>query len=143
MDACALIQPVDVASLVGGAAAQAGKPTPMAKALHGKCTWTDKIVTLDVMVQTIPNDYSTFLNGMRTTAGFSKGNIVVTDESGIGEAALSELMIRKNWFPPEGVTFIICKHHRILQIAYSGAGKGVEATRDLVRPIARRAADRF
>src|SRR5579862_8962804 len=103
IDACALIQPADVHALVGATAPEPGKPGPLAKALHGKRTWVEKsstpgtsaIATLDVMVQTNPNDPTAFLNGMRTTAGLSNGNIVVKDEPSVGATAISELATRK------------------------------------------------
>ena len=128
-DGCALLQPADLTTLLGG--------TSIAKPNAGGCIWTAsgntrKLVALKYRA-TGPAAEMAFA-GARGNAG--KDGTVITDESGLGDKAFASL-------PSFGVALVMLKKGRLLQLQYLTGAAGTAKDLEALRPVAKKAIAAF
>jgi len=127
-DACALLQPGDLKSLLGG--------TPSAESKPGSCIWavsgnTNKFVA-NISPQTGMSAEMTFARARKVAtkdAGFS-------NETNLGDSAFSRLA-------PFGAVMLIIKQGKMLQLQYRTEAAGTDKDRDALRAVAQKAIATF
>ena len=130
-NACALLKPADLTTLLGG--------TPIAKPTGSGCGWTapgrsKKLIAAIITVKLPGVTTEMAYQGAREEAG---KEFAVTDEPGMGEKAFSSLQ-------SFGVVMFILKRGRMLQLQYWTDTKGMDTqgtAKDLavLRPVAKKA----
>ena len=131
-NACALLKAGDVAPLLGGT------PTPAASPEKMVCTWKGanakrKLIVIAYKDMGVPGE-AAFM-GARSNAREDK-DIKTTDETGIGERALSAQA-------SFGAFFIVLKNGRMLQLQYWTGGQGTVQDVATLRPIVKKAVAAF
>ena len=127
-DACALLKPADLTTLLGG--------TPIATNNRGNCSWTASGSTKKLLVLKYkiagPGAEMAFA-GMRKN--IAKGD-KVTDEAGFGDKAFASQA-------SFGVVMMIIKQGRLLQLQYHTGAAGTAKDLNALRPIAKKAVAAF
>ena len=127
-DACALLNPADLTTLLGG--------TPIAKSIRGNCSWTAsgskrKLLAI-IYKNTGPNAEMAFAGMRKNVAKDGK----VTDEAGLGDKAFAATA-------SFGVVLMTLKHGQLLQLQYWTGAAGTAKDIEALRPVAKKAIAAF
>jgi len=142
IDACALVGPTELAPIVGPAAAEPGKPNPVAKLRMGQCMWeqgkapgVSASATLTITVDSSTRDPAPLMHAGNVT---KPASAVLKDES-VGDAAQSTLYQASAYLPAR-ILFDVCKGRHFMVLEYDTKAPMTEHARDLLRAAAKKAA---
>jgi hypothetical protein len=127
-DACALLKPSDLTTLLGG--------TPIAKPNMGNCSWStsgSKRKLMAIKYKAAGPGAEMAFAGMRNNVA-KDGK--VTDEAGIGDKAFAATA-------SFGVALMMLKHGRLLQLQYMTGAAGTAKDLGMLRPVAKKAVAAF
>lgn len=125
-DSCALLNPDDLSSLLGGTAT--GKPK------GDICNWTASGSTASLTTIKYPR------TGMDAEMSFASARKnaasggPITDETGLGDKAFARL-------GATGVVLVIIKQGRLFQMQYKTGAAGTAKDLDALRPVAKKAVE--
>ncbi len=131
-NACALVKAADAAALLGASPTQ--KPTPGGMG----CTWSSakgprRIAVLIYKNQGVPPEMA-YMGARRGAEAGDDAKI--SDETGLGDKAFSGQV-------SFGVTFVVLKHGRVIQLQYWTGGHGGPKDVAAFRPVVQKAVAAF